>query len=104
MSPEALNFRCSRLEAIREASVVVEVVIGVVSIDDEDVNTGGAEETAGEVDEEETTSMAAGDDEEEDDDLLILLLFFLHPPPTGTFLKVPPLVQYLLQALQKCLG
>lgn len=40
------------------------------------------------------------DDDDDDDDLL----FFLHPPPTGTFLKVPPLVQYLLHDLQKYLG
>jgi hypothetical protein len=32
------------------------------------------------------------------------LLFFLHPPPTGTFRRDPPLVQYLLQPLQKYLG
>jgi len=31
-------------------------------------------------------------------------LFFLQPPPTATFLRVPPRVQYRLQALQKCLG
>ena len=31
-------------------------------------------------------------------------LFFRHPPPTGMFLRVPPLVQYLLQVLQKYLG
>lgn len=31
-------------------------------------------------------------------------LFLLQPPPTGTFLRAPPLVQYLLQVLQKCLG
>jgi hypothetical protein len=30
----------------------------------------------------------------------LLLLFFL-PPPTGTLRSVPPLVQCLLQALQK---
>jgi len=29
---------------------------------------------------------------------------FLHPPPTGTFLRDPPLVQYLRQPLQKYLG
>ena len=40
------------------------------------------------------------DEEEEDDDLL----FFLEPPPTGIFLRDPPSVQYLLQALQKYLG
>lgn len=39
-----------------------------------------------------------GEVEEED------LLFFLEPPPTGTFLRVPPSVQYLLQVLQKYLG
>lgn len=32
------------------------------------------------------------------------LLFFLEPPPTGTFLRDPPSVQYLLQVLQKYLG
>lgn len=32
------------------------------------------------------------------------LLFFLRPAPTGTFLIVPPAVQYLWQFLQKCLG
>ena len=31
-------------------------------------------------------------------------LFFLEPPPTGTFLRDPPSVQYLLQVLQKYLG
>ena len=40
------------------------------------------------------------EDEEEEEDLL----FFLDPPPTGTFLRDPPSVQYLLQALQKYLG
>lgn len=35
---------------------------------------------------------------------LLLLLFLLQPPPTGTLLKAPPLVQYLLQALQKWRG
>nr|GEU56904.1 DOF zinc finger protein DOF2.1-like [Tanacetum cinerariifolium] len=40
----------------------------------------------------------ADDDDDED------LLFFLHPPPTGTFLNVPPLVQYLRHDLQKYLG
>lgn len=34
-------------------------------------------------------------------ELPLLLLFLRQPPPTGTFLKVPPRVQYLLQALQK---
>ena len=29
---------------------------------------------------------------------------FLLPPPTGMFLKAPPLVQYLLQFLQKWRG
>ena len=46
-------------------------------------------------------------EEQEEEELfgvLLTLLFFLQPPPTGTFLSVPPLVQYLLQALQKCLG
>lgn len=33
----------------------------------------------------------------------LTLLFFL-PPPTGTFRRVPPLVQCLLQALQKWRG
>ncbi|KVH89001.1 hypothetical protein Ccrd_009004 [Cynara cardunculus var. scolymus] len=32
------------------------------------------------------------------------LLFFLEPPPTGTLLRDPPLVQYLLQPLQKPLS
>ena len=32
------------------------------------------------------------------------LLFFLEPPPTGTFLREPPSVQYLLHVLQKYLG
>ena len=40
-----------------------------------------------------------GVDDEDDD-----LLFFLEPPPTGMFLRDPPSVQYLLQALQKYLG
>ena len=31
-------------------------------------------------------------------------LFFLEPPPTGTFLRDPPSVQYLLQVLQKYRG
>ena len=33
----------------------------------------------------------------------LTLLFFL-PPPTGTLRRVPPLVQCLLQALQKWRG
>ena len=33
--------------------------------------------------------------------VFLALLFYLQPPPTGTVLKVPPLVQYLLQVLQK---
>ena len=37
-----------------------------------------------------------------DDDLTFL--FFRQPPPMGTLRKAPPLVQYLLQVLQKCLG
>lgn len=41
-----------------------------------------------------------GDGDGDGDDLL----FFLEPPPTGTFLKEPPSVQYLLQVLQKYLG
>lgn len=36
--------------------------------------------------------------------LLLLLLFLRQPPPTGTFLRAPPLVQYLRQVLQKCRG
>lgn len=52
-------------------------------------------------------SCKAGFFEEVDDELEIEgedLLFFLQPPPTGTFLRDPPLVQYLLQPLQKYLG
>jgi len=37
-------------------------------------------------------------------ELPLLLLFLRQPPPTGTFLKAPPRVQYLLQALQKWRG
>jgi hypothetical protein len=46
------------------------------------------------------------DDEGVDDEELMEddLLFFLEPPPTGTFLRDPPAVQYLLQVLQKYLG
>ncbi|KAG0449504.1 hypothetical protein HPP92_027263 [Vanilla planifolia] len=40
------------------------------------------------------------EEEEEEEDLL----FFLEPPPTGTFLRDPPSVQYLLHVLQKYLG
>ena len=40
--------------------------------------------------EEEAVSMAA---EEEIVIGRLRRLFFLHPPPTGTFLRVPPLVQ-----------
>lgn len=36
--------------------------------------------------------------------LPLLLLFLRHPPPTGTFLRAPPLVQYLRQVLQKWRG
>lgn len=43
-----------------------------------------------------------GEDEEEEEDED--RLFFREPPPTGTFLRVPPSVQYLLQVLQKYLG
>lgn len=57
-------------------------------------------------------------DEEETNDVVVVVvveeeelakeeedfLFFLEPPPTGTFLKDPPSVQYLLQVLQKYLG
>ena len=32
------------------------------------------------------------------------LVFFREPPPTGMFLRAPPLVQYLLQFLQKWRG
>lgn len=32
---------------------------------------------------------------EEDEEDLLILLFLRHPPPTGTFLRVPPRVQYL---------
>lgn len=31
-------------------------------------------------------------------------LLFRQPPPTGTLRRTPPLVQYLRQLLQKCLG
>ena len=34
----------------------------------------------------------------------LLRLFLRQPPPTGTFRRAPPLVQYLRQVLQKCLG
>lgn len=34
----------------------------------------------------------------------LLLLFLLQPPPTGTLRRAPPLVQYLLQVLQKWRG
>jgi len=55
------------------------------------------------------------DDDDEDDEAVIppapapaaaeeTFLFFLEPPPTGTFLRDPPSVQYLLQVLQKYLG
>lgn len=38
-------------------------------------------------------------------ELLPLVLFsLLQPPPMGRFLKAPPLVQYLLQVLQKWRG
>lgn len=40
----------------------------------------------------------------EDDVEVVIFLFFLEPPPTGTFLRDPPSVQYLLQVLQKYLG
>ncbi|KAG0463720.1 hypothetical protein HPP92_019789 [Vanilla planifolia] len=40
--------------------------------------------------------------EEEDDEEA--LLPFLQPPPTGTLRRDPPLVQYVLQPLQKYLG
>ncbi|OMP06056.1 hypothetical protein CCACVL1_01731 [Corchorus capsularis] len=33
-----------------------------------------------------------------------IFLFFRQPPPIGTFRNAPPLVQYLRQVLQKCLG
>ena len=53
------------------------------------------------IDADDDAATAAEDaDEEEEDDLL----FFLDPPPTGTFLRDPPSVQYLLQVLQKYLG
>lgn len=39
-----------------------------------------------------------------DFELPLLLLFLRQPPPTGTLLRAPPRVQYLLQVLQKCLG
>lgn len=45
--------------------------------------------------------VAVEEEEEREDDGL---LFFLQPPPTGTFLREPPLVQYLLHPLQKYLG
>lgn len=35
---------------------------------------------------------------------LLAFLFFLQPPPTGTVLRAPPLVQYLLHVLQKWRG
>ena len=44
------------------------------------------------------------EDDEEEEGLTTALLFFLQPPPIGTLRKAPPLVQYLLQVLQKCLG
>lgn len=53
--------------------------------------------------EEEVGEVAAEEGAEEEDDEETFL-FFLHPPPTGMFLRVPPLVQYLLQVLQKYLG
>ena len=42
--------------------------------------------------------------DDDDDAELWIFLFFLEPPPTGTFLRDPPSVQYLLQVLQKYLG
>lgn len=45
-------------------------------------------------------SLLAGDLELED----LLLLFLRQPPPTGTLRRAPPLVQYLLQVLQKWRG
>ena len=53
------------------------------------------------------------DDDGADDDVRRLeeellvddfFVFFLLPPPTGMFLRAPPLVQYLLQFLQKWRG
>ncbi|GJT40199.1 pol polyprotein, partial [Tanacetum coccineum] len=38
------------------------------------------------------------------EELADLVFFFLQPPPTGTLRRAPPLVQYLRQVLQKCLG
>lgn len=38
------------------------------------------------------------------DDALLVFLFFLQPPPTGTVLRAPPFVQYLLHVLQKWRG
>ena len=46
--------------------------------------------------------LAAEDDDDTDDEED--RLFRREPPPTGTFLRDPPLVQYLLQVLQKYLG
>lgn len=47
--------------------------------------------------------------EEEEEERLVLveelrLVFLREPPPTGMFLRAPPLVQYLLQLLQKWRG
>ena len=55
---------------------------------------------------EEPEAVAAEDFEELPPPLLLplLRLLRLQPPPTGTFRRAPPLVQYLLQVLQKCLG
>lgn len=59
---------------------------------------GGAEVVVGGLRFSDNIFLERVDDEEEE------RLFFLEPPPTGTFLRDPPSVQYLLQVLQKCLG
>lgn len=62
-------------------------LVGMMGVDTLDID-GAAAADEGKID---------GDEDED-------LLFFLEPPPTGTFLRDPPRVQYLLQVLQKYLG
>ena len=47
----------------------------------------------------EGRSLELLEEEEEEEDLSFLV--FRQPPPMGTFLKAPPLVQYLRHVLQK---
>lgn len=64
------------------------------------VTVGGARKFPGPADRSKRDEV----DEFGKDEEGLCFLVLRQPPPMGTLRRAPPLVQYLLQVLQKCLG